>query len=117
MTQHSETRVLQHSPEQLYQLVADVKRYPEFLPWCLAARIREQNDEKMIADLIIGFQMFKERFTSYVRLDDDAMEIHVEYAEGPLNICKIIGSSSRIQRGAKLNFMSILNLTHASYRQ
>ena len=61
MTQHSETRVLQHSPEQLYQLVADVKRYPEFLPWCLAARIREQNDDKMIADLIIGFQMFKER--------------------------------------------------------
>ena len=83
MTQHSETRVLHHSPEQLYQLVADVKRYPEFLPWCLAARIREQNDDKMIADLIIGFQMFKERFTSYVRLDDDAMEIHVEYAEGP----------------------------------
>ena len=83
MTKHSETRVLHHSPEQLYQLVADVKRYPEFLPWCLAARIREQNDDKMIADLIIGFQMFKERFTSYVRLDDDAMEIHVEYAEGP----------------------------------
>ena len=83
MTQHAERRVLNHKPEQLYALVADVARYPEFLPWCLAARIRSQDNAHLVADLIIGFQMFKERFTSHVRLDEAAMEIHVEYAEGP----------------------------------
>ena len=83
MTQHSERRVLAHKPEQLYALVADVARYPEFLPWCLAARIRSKDEAHLVADLMIGFQMFKERFTSHVRLDEGAMEIHVEYAEGP----------------------------------
>ena len=83
MTQHSEKRVLKHQPAQLFALVADVAKYPEFLPWCLASRIKSRSDEKLVADLIIGFQMFKERFTSHVRLDEAAMEIHVEYAEGP----------------------------------
>lgn len=83
MTVHSEKRVLPYSPEQLYALVADVKSYPEFLPWCMAARIRHQDDYALEADLIIGFQMFRERFTSYVTLDPDDLEIKVEYAEGP----------------------------------
>ena len=83
MTVHSEKRVLPYSPEQLYALVADVKSYPEFLPWCMAARIRHQDDYALEADLIIGFQMFRERFTSYVALDPDDLEIKVEYAEGP----------------------------------
>ncbi|MGC6518013.1 MAG: type II toxin-antitoxin system RatA family toxin [Candidatus Puniceispirillaceae bacterium] len=83
MTQHAEKRILRHQPEQLYALVADVAKYPEFLPWCLAARIRSKDEQALVADLIIGFQMFKERFTSHVRLDEDAKEIHVEYAEGP----------------------------------
>lgn len=83
MTVHSEKRVLPYSPEQLYALVADVKSYPEFLPWCMAARIRHQDDYALEADLIIGFQMFRERFTSYVTLDPDDYEIKVEYAEGP----------------------------------
>ena len=88
MTKHAETRIMSHRPEHLYDLVADVRKYPEFLPWCLASRIRSEDDEMLIADLIIGFQMFKERFTSHVRLDDKAMEIHVEYAEGPFKYLK-----------------------------
>ncbi|MEC8205875.1 MAG: SRPBCC family protein, partial [Pseudomonadota bacterium] len=44
MTVHAETRVIPHRPEELYALVADVRRYPEFLPWCMAARIREESD-------------------------------------------------------------------------
>ena len=88
MTQHAEKRVLHHTPEQLFALVADVAKYPEFLPWCLAARIRDRSQDKLVADLIIGFQMFKERFTSHVRLDEAAMEIHVEYAEGPFKYLK-----------------------------
>ena len=81
MTVHAEKRVIPHRPEELYALVADVRRYPEFLPWCMAARIREENDAALTADLIIGFQMFRERFTSYVELDQQNHEINVKYAE------------------------------------
>ena len=88
MTQHAERRVLRHKPEQLFALVADVAKYPEFLPWCLAARIRTKQQDKLIADLVIGFRMFKERFTSHVSLDEAAGEIHVEYAEGPFKYLK-----------------------------
>ena len=83
MTVHAEKRVIPYSPEQLYELVADVRSYPEFLPWCIAARIRHQDDYALEADLIIGFQMFREKFTSYVDLDPEALEIDVQYAEGP----------------------------------
>ena len=83
MTVHAEKRVVRHSPEQLYALVADVRSYPQFLPWCLAARIRHQDEISLAADLIIGFRMFREKFTSYVDLDADALEINVRYAEGP----------------------------------
>ena len=83
MTVHAEKRVVRHSPEQLYALVADVRSYPQFLPWCLAARIRHQDEVSLAADLIIGFRMFREKFTSYVDLDAEALEINVRYAEGP----------------------------------
>ena len=83
MTTHAEQRLIGHSPEQLFELVADVRRYPEFLPWCLASRIRNQTDSALVADLIIGFQVFKEQFTSYIQMDRDALVIKVEYAEGP----------------------------------
>jgi len=88
MTVHYEKRIIAHNPEDLFALVADVRRYPEFLPWCLASRIRTETEQRMVADLIIGFQMFKERFTSFVDLDRDALEIHVEYAEGPFKYLK-----------------------------
>ena len=83
MTVHAEKRVINHHPENLYALVADVRKYPEFLPWCLAARIREESALSLTADLIIGFNMFRERFTSYVDLDVNNLEITVKYAEGP----------------------------------
>jgi coenzyme Q-binding protein COQ10 len=88
MTVHAEKRVIRHQPEQLFDLVACVQHYPEFLPWCLAARIRSLDEEKLVADLIIGFQAFKERFTSYVTLDKEHLEIYVEYAEGPFKYLK-----------------------------
>ena len=88
MTTHAEQRLIHHTPEQLFDLVADVRRYPEFLPWCLAARIRERSQTMLVADLIIGFQMFKEQFTSHVSMDRDNLIIEVEYAEGPFNYLK-----------------------------
>jgi coenzyme Q-binding protein COQ10 len=82
MPTHAEHRLLPYTPEQLFDLVADVERYPEFLPWCLAARIRERRGNVITADLLIGFKMVRERFTSRVELDRP-QRIDVSYAEGP----------------------------------
>jgi coenzyme Q-binding protein COQ10 len=85
---HAERRVLPYRPDQLFALVADVARYPEFLPWCLAARVRSREGERLVADLIIGFKMVRERFTSYVTLDPKGRRIDVAYAEGPMKHLK-----------------------------
>jgi coenzyme Q-binding protein COQ10 len=82
MPTHAEQRVLPYTPEQLFALVADVERYPEFLPWCVGVRVRERQPDLIVADLIIGFRMFRERFTSRVRLDRPR-RIDVAYTEGP----------------------------------
>jgi len=79
---HAERRLLPYTPEQLFDLVADVERYPEFLPWCLGARVRERSATIITADLLIGFRMVRERFTSRVVLDRPR-RIDVSYSEGP----------------------------------
>jgi len=83
MPTHAEQRVLPYRADQLFDLVADIERYPEFLPWCVAARIRSRKDDEVIADLVIGFKMIRERFTSRVKLDRANRRIDVTYAEGP----------------------------------
>ena len=83
MPTHAEKRILPHKPAQLFDLVADVGRYPEFLPWCLAARIRRRDGNVIVADLVIGFKMLRERFTSQVKLDPAASRIDVTYVDGP----------------------------------
>ena len=83
MPTHAEKKVLPHRPEQMFDLVADVGRYPEFLPWCVGARIRSRTDTLLIADLIIGFKGIRENFTSRVALDREAMTIDVTYQDGP----------------------------------
>ena len=83
MMKHAEQRRLGYRPEQLFDLVADVERYPEFLPWCIGARIRERSETLVVADLIIGFKMIRERFTSRVDLDRPNLAIDVTYADGP----------------------------------
>lgn len=85
MPTHAERRILPHTPEQLYALVADVERYPEFLPWAVACRIRKRQDAVVWADLVIGFKMIRERFTSKVTLNPDARRIDVEYVDGPFH--------------------------------
>src|SRR5712691_10028184 len=82
MPTHAEQRILPYTPEQLFALVADIERYPEFLPWCVGARIRERKPGLIVADLIIGFRLFRERFTSRVALDPPR-RIDVAYSEGP----------------------------------
>ena len=83
MPTHAEKRVLTYRPDQLFDLVADIERYPEFLPWCVGARIRNREDNVIVADLVIGFKMIRERFTSRVRLDRPGLRIDVAYTDGP----------------------------------
>lgn len=82
MPSHSEQKLLPHSPEQMFDLVADVGRYPEFLPWCVATRIKSNDGHVMIADMVIGFKVFREQFTSRVMLDRPN-RVDVEYQNGP----------------------------------
>lgn len=83
MPRHSETRHLPYTPEQLFDMVADVARYDEFLPWVVAVRVRSSSEEETVADLVVGFSAFKERFTSKV-LKERPDRIVVDYVEGPL---------------------------------
>jgi coenzyme Q-binding protein COQ10 len=92
MPSHHELRVLPYSPQHLYDLVGDIERYPEFLPWCLAARNnrreRTATGEIIWSDLVIGFRLVRERFTSKVTLTPAAggepPRIDVEYVDGPM---------------------------------
>ena len=84
MPTHAEQRILPYTPEQLFDLVADVARYPEFLPWCVASRIRSRDGDVFFADLVIGFKMVRERFTSKVTLSAPE-RIDVTYTEGPFH--------------------------------
>src|SRR4029079_6973132 len=83
MPRHSETRCLPYTPEQLFDLIADVSRYDEFLPWVVAVRVRSASEKETVAALVVGFNAFKERFTSRV-VKDPPERICVDYVEGPL---------------------------------
>ncbi len=83
MPTHTEIRKLPYSCEQLFDLVAGVDKYPQFLPWCLASRITKREGDVFYADLVIGYKMVREKFTSRVTaLRPD--HIHVEYLSGPM---------------------------------
>ena len=83
MPRHSETKHLPYTTEQLFDLVADIGRYDEFLPWVVAVRIRSSSETETVADLVVGFNAFKERFTSRVKKQRPT-RIEVDYIERPL---------------------------------
>lgn len=78
-----ETRRLPYTAEQMFDLVADVGRYGEFLPWVVATRVRSDSDTEMVADMVVGFKSIREKFTSRVS-KDRPREIDVHYVDGPL---------------------------------
>jgi coenzyme Q-binding protein COQ10 len=87
VTTYAEKKIVRYSPAQLFALVADVAKYPSFLPWCVGARIRSHVANDLVADLTIGFGPFRESFTSRVKLippdATGACAIKVEYENGP----------------------------------
>ena len=79
-----ETRRLPYSAEQMFDLVADVARYAEFLPWVIATRVKSDSPTEMVADMVVGFKAIRESFTSRVK-KDRPREIDVHYVDGPLS--------------------------------
>ena len=83
MPSHAETRVLPYTPEQMFDLVADVREYPRFLPWVAALRVRRDTETETLADMVVGFKGLRETFTSRVaKLRPE--RIDVDYVDGPL---------------------------------
>ena len=83
MPRHNETRRLPYTPEQMFDLVADVARYAEFLPWVSAIRVRSDSETQVTADMIVGFKGLRETFTSKVD-KERPRRVHVDYLDGPL---------------------------------
>jgi coenzyme Q-binding protein COQ10 len=88
MPTHSEKRVMPYTARQMYDLVSDVQRYPEFLPWNSAARVRTRRpgpdgSEVLEADLVISFKVFREKFGSRATLWPDRNRVEVDYLDGP----------------------------------
>ena len=87
MTERKTTTNVPYSAGQMFNLVADIERYPEFLPWCVALRITEPgaNPDKNVltADMVVAYKVFRERFRSRVLLNRDDGRIDVDYLDGP----------------------------------
>lgn len=83
MPSHREKRIVPYTSEQLFDLVMDIEKYPQFLPWCTGARINTRARDHLSAEVIIGYKMFHERFTSRVHFLRPK-HIEVEYMKGPM---------------------------------
>jgi len=120
MPTHQETRKMPYSAAQMYDLVADVARYPEFLPWCAAARIKSRKSqgtaEVMIAELVISFKVFREVFGSKVTLYLEEMKIDTEYLDGPFSHMKSTWGFRDTETGCDVDFFVDFEFRNAILR-
>lgn len=121
MPQHREVRFLPHTQEQLFDLVADVDNYAEFLPWVIATRIKSRTQTELVADMVVGFKVFRETFTSRVVLERPN-HIHIDYISGPLKFLYNDWRFSPLEGGCEVEFhvdfafrQSLLNALAGSY--
>jgi coenzyme Q-binding protein COQ10 len=103
MPTHAESRIVAWQAEQMWDLVADVDRYPLFLPWCVSARVRERTDTVQVADMTIGFGPFRESFTSRNALLRP-QSIKVRYERGPFRYLNNDWIFVPHPRGCKVDF-------------
>ena len=108
MTKHQETKFLPYSTDQLYDMVADIERYPEFIPWCQALRVRQrkvvEGQEIVDADMVVSFKVFRERFGSRVTLSPNEKNIEVEYLDGPFKYLKNTWGFEPVEKGSNVHF-------------
>ena len=103
MPKHEETLTLPYTPQQCFELVADVARYPEFLPWCKAARVSSRTDYSMNAELVISFHSLRESYTSHITLERPA-RIEVRQINGPFEVLDTLWQFKEIDGGTEIFF-------------
>lgn len=80
---HREVRIVPYPAELMYRVVSDVEKYPQFLPWVLGLRVKSRSDDTVLAEMMVGYKGFREKYTSRVVLDPAQMTVDVTQAEGP----------------------------------
>jgi len=103
MPTHHETRFLPQTADQLFDLVSDVEDYPNFLPWCVALRVTSNQDNIIRADMVVGFKMIREKFTSKVTLTPKE-RIDVEYLDGPFRYLENRWLFTEKEGGCEIDF-------------
>ncbi|MBD59757.1 MAG: ubiquinone-binding protein [Citromicrobium sp.] len=96
-------RTLPYTPEQMFDLVADVKSYPKFLPWVIATRIQSDSETEMVADMVVGFKAIREKFTSRVE-KNRPHAINVHYIDGPLSDLDNDWRFDPVEGGCEIDF-------------
>jgi len=105
MTTHSEQKFVPFTPDQLFEMVSDVQSYPKFLPWCVGARIRSADEELIVADLMIGYKLLRERFTSRVTLNRKKWKIETEFTDGPFKFLRNQWEFKSCPEGCQIVFL------------
>jgi len=109
MPHHQETRILPYTAEEMYAVVADIERYPEFLPWCAQVTVRKRETEGHVelvtAAMRIAFHAFHERYVSLVRLDRRALTIEARHVEGPFQRLDTRWRCVSLDAGAEVHFL------------
>lgn len=111
-----EVRRLPYSAEQMFDLVADVGRYQEFLPWVVGTRIRSNSEVEMIADLLVGFNALREKFTSQV-IKRRAERIEVIYLDGPMRDLDNVWQFRPIEGGCEVDFLVRFTFRNAMFER
>ncbi len=104
MPAHADSGFVPYTPAQMFDLVADIEAYPQFLPWCRAARILSRQGDAVRAELVIGFRGVTERYVSRVLLDRGRMEIDVDYEKGPFRHLKNKWKFQEAPEGCQVDF-------------
>jgi coenzyme Q-binding protein COQ10 len=108
VTEHTETRIVPYTADLMYAVVGDIERYPEFLPWVVALRIKSRAKEAareiLIAEMAVGYRTLRERYTSRVILDPEARTIDVIAIEGPFHCLENHWRFAPEGEGAKIDF-------------
>jgi coenzyme Q-binding protein COQ10 len=107
---HKETRIVPYTAEQMYSVVADMERYPEFLPWCAHLKVlkreREDGAEIALAEMSVDYHGLKERYVSRVRLDAHAGMIEAKHVEGPFKRLDTRWRFVPLPQGCEVHFLT-----------
>ncbi|HEX4077391.1 MAG TPA: type II toxin-antitoxin system RatA family toxin [Rhizomicrobium sp.] len=108
MPTQSESRILPYTADFIYAIVADVERYPEFVPWCAGLRILSREPapygEVLFAETLVGYRALRERYTSRVELDPSRRRIDVAQTEGPFRQLENHWRFATVPEGCRVDF-------------